>query len=739
MLNRSIVGAVVLLVLATSAILFLRNPFVREPDSVEPVPLMMKNPKDFITKFFSTERIKVHPSIPEYDLPLSPKDISNFDQVTKVFPFNSISREKLLKNGFLVVNWHGNDVIFAYKSLSESGIPIYVTSDSMLHLYHVQFDHLLSEIEENSLFPMLTELTEVLLRESQRQYDNLDGSLKEAARRNVAYFSVAMKLLDESYIPPSYVSKEVSEEINLIKGHQGFFKSPIFGYEEDYSQYVPRGHYTKSEILKKYFKAMMWYGRMAFLIKGGRIIPEEEARRLTIQASLIVAAMQVAKKENISGSEIWSEIYAVTSFFVGFVDDLTPYEYLQAIKEVFGTEFAPINLSETVMLDELRRKLLEMRTPLIFSGTGNCYAMELSPEELEECLKESMGMRFMGQRFVPDSYVFQKLVAPSVGSFTGEGSPFTLGYTPLGPTRVFPRGLDFMAVLGSEEALKILQGEGDVDYERYMENLEELREEFSGLNGSEWGKNLYWAWIYTLKALIEPRGEGYPSYMRTQAWERRQLHAALASWAELRHDTILYTKQSYTPLLTSAPVPIPNVTAYIEPVPEVYNRLSSLVEMTRTGLKELGFLNQTQEKALLQLKYVLDMSMEISKKELEMKQLSSDEVIFLEQFPDMLEMIVEGLDERSKSTVLVADVHTDQNSKLVLEEGVGNLDLIFVVVPTAEGYLFVAAGPSLSYYEFKQPMANRLTDETWKQMLEIKPPSRPKWISSFFESSPFGS
>jgi len=723
---------IALLLLVISAILLLRYPFIKESTPIEPVPLMMKNPRDLIKEFFSMKRVDVQPNVPEYALPLNPDDISNFDQVVEMFPLDPVAREKFLKNGFLVMNWYEDEVVTAYRLLSGYGMPIYVTSDSMLHLYHIQFDHLLSDIEENNLFPTLIELTDALLGESEEQYSSLDGPLKEAARRNVAYFSVAMKLLDESYRPPSYVSEEVSAEIKLIEEHQGFFKSPIFGYEEDYSQYVPRGHYTKSETLKRYFKAMMWYGRMAFLIKGGRTIPEEEARRLTVQASLIVTAMQVVKEENKSLSDIWSEIYAVTSFFVGFADDLTPYEYIQAIREVFGSEFVPENLSETAMLDELRGKLLEMRAPLIFSGTGNCYAVELSPEELDECLEESMGMRFLGQRFVPDSYVFQRLVAPSVGLFTGEGSPFTLGYTPLGPTRVFPRGLDFMAVLGSEEALRILHEEGDVDYERYTENLEDLRAEFSGLNESEWGRNLYWAWLYTLKALIEPRGEGYPSYMRTQAWERRQLHAALASWAELRHDTILYAKQSYTPLLASAPV-TPKGFVYVEPVPEVYSRLSSLVEMTRRGLKEMGFLNQTQEDRLLRLKNVLDMLVEVSKKELEMRPLDDEEAAFLEQLPDELEAIVEGLDERSKSTILVADVHTDQNSRLVLEEGVGNLDLLLVVVPTAEGKLIIAAGPSLSYYEFKQPMADRLTDEAWRQVLGTKPPNRPEWISCFFQ------
>ncbi|RLF50767.1 MAG: hypothetical protein DRN11_04040, partial [Thermoplasmata archaeon] len=42
------------------------------------------------------------------------------------------------------------------------------------------------------------------------------------------------------------------------------------------------------------------------------------------------------------------------------------------------------------------------------------------------------------------------------------------------------------------------------------------------------------------------------------------------------------------------------------------------------------------------------------------------------------------------------------------------------------------AGATLSYYEFKQPMEQRLTDEEWKEILQNSPPQRPAWISSFF-------
>ena len=61
--------------------------------------------------------------------------------------------------------------------------------------------------------------------------------------------------------------------------------------------------------------------------------------------------------------------------------------------------------------------------------------------------------------------------------------------------------------------------------------------------------------------------------MRTEAWQRKQLQTQLASWAELRHDTVLYAKQSYT-----AGVKCEYPTGYVEPYPETYARIKFFAE-----------------------------------------------------------------------------------------------------------------------------------------------------------------
>ena len=93
-----------------------------------------------------------------------------------------------------------------------------------------------------------------------------------------------------------------------------------------------------------------------------------------------------------------------------------------------------------------------------------------------------MGMRFMGQRFVPDSYVMSQLVSPAAGDYIGsrQPRPFTWVLVPLGEVRGYPRGLDVMSLLGSTRAMEILTEEGDTEYSHYREQYRNLEKEFSG-------------------------------------------------------------------------------------------------------------------------------------------------------------------------------------------------------------------------------------------------------------------
>jgi len=712
--------------------------------------------------------------MPAYSLPLDFKEITNFLSVSNEYLKDQRQRDILKNNGFIVVDEGKTDNITSfYKNILDKNIPIYVTSDTPLHLFHILFDETLKEIEEEIFYPDILAVTEKLLEKSEENYNKFDGYLKEAAKRNVAYFSVAMKLLNPDFSEPRYVQKWVEWETDEIEKHSGLPDYPtarekaLFKIPEDYSQYKPRGHYTRSENLKKYFKGMMWYGRMTFLMKGhekfGPVSPpakaltdRETAKIQTLQASLIsINSGKLKLDDDRNVSELWDRIYKVSAFYSGFSDDLTIYDYSETLRKVFGSEFTTKELKKEAKFTKFLLELSKLTPPTIYSGTGgagidpgNIEGHELtSVEQLDSILTKTMGLRFMGQRYIPDSYILGQLVSPAVGTVPRKiPERFTVVYIPderIQPDlhysiRGFPRGLDVFSVFGSTRAEKHIKDYTDDKYPKYYAQLKNLRTEFSNLTEKDWNRNLYWSWLYALKTLTGKRGKGYQTYQQTDAWLDRQLNTGLASWAALRHNTILYAKQSYTPVhvgITSynpSPTPPPPPKGLLEPLPEFYKNILTTSKMAYAGLKDLNVLTPSSEQKLTSLISLLENLYSICKKQVENKPLNDEDNRFLGNFAEKLKNSIGNIEDKGLKTTIIADVHTDINTKKCLEEASGYLDNLIVAYKRPAGDIVLAVGPILSYYEFKHPMSDRLTDETWREMLKSgKTPAKPEWIKSF--------
>jgi len=778
----------------------------------------VKGLRTFMASFYEPVVVNVAPKAAQYKLPL---DLGKVTNAAAIRPYlkRAAGLEGLLeKNGFGArpPGWH-DDIVKFYKSMKTSGTPIFITSDSLLHLYHIQFDETLKHIEETEFFQDALALSVGLQKESLRLYERLNGEEKEAARRCVGFFTVPAELLAKNTlrgtveaairhvnswparrawqkqrefsqkfanlieelqrrklirawdvhnkakllaglkklksqapggkvvptVVPAAVSDDVSAELALIEKHAGFAKSPLFNYKEDYSQYVPRGHYTRSENLKKYFKALMWYGRLTFLVKGKRpgstdvaLVTLKEARIQTKAAVMTASLLGTTRlKDGRRASEVWARMYQVTAYYVGLADDLTPHEYSDAMRATFGANFTTADLKDANKWFELRKRLAAMRPPEIYSGTGNLAgppANIASENDLAKALVATKGLRLMGQRYIPDSYMMGQLVYPTVGLFTGAGTPFTLVQSQGGPIRGFPRGLDVLAVLGSDRARAILKDLGDDQYRKYDATLARLREKFGGLSQKDWNRNLYWSWLYALKGLLDKPGQGYPTFMRSDAWLDKQVNAALGSWSQLRHDTILYAKQSYTMVATGMPLRPKMVEGYVEPVPEFYARLLALTRMTIRGLDMMKVLDRPAKARLVALEGIVARLLKLSLAELRNEKLTADDYAFIRSFGDRLKSAVAGVSTDGLQTTIIADVHTDANSGKVLEEGTGKLRPMYVAYPMPDGGVVIGCGPVFSYYEFKHPMRDRLTDEKWKTMLRPgRAPALPAWTSSF--------
>jgi len=675
----------------------------------------------------------------------SEREKFSLEGLRSIYQFSEKARELLRENGFVVTPGYKDEMYNVYVECKELNEPIFVTTDAVLHTSHIFFDYLLRILEMENLYDTAIALTDKMLDLSVEQYNEAkDAEIKEAARLNIGFFVVAKKQFNPEYKVKFNLEETVEKEIKNIKAHKGFQFRELLTYVkshsldatpyayEDYSQYVPRGHYTRNEKFKRYFNALMWYGRVDFKLKPGKKEPAiTHGRKMTLQALLMTDAL--LKDEE--AYRLWKKIYEPTVYFVGKTDDLYVDDYIEIIREVFSEGRTVDKYNDKAKLTAFIEKALKLRPPKILSGAAFGEDGEFSVS--------TKGFRFMGQRFIPDSYMFQQLVFGVKDlSYEGNKRPFTMEIIPYaGAVRAFPRGLDILAVLGSKRALEVLEEEGDTEYKYYYEQMNKLREEFALKKEEDWKQNLYWRWLYALLPLLEESEdkESLPAFMQNTAWMDKELQTALGSWAELRHDTILYAKQSYTGMAKGMPA-MPGLTyGYVEPCPEVYGRVEEMMRDLRNNLEALEITPEGISEKISAFENLLSKLKIISEKELMQKPLTDEEykliwniganLASMKSFSsEIMKKIGSSTDEKID---LVADVHTDPNTKQVLEEGVGSPFNIWVIIEDGKGKR-LCRGAVFSYYEFKHPMADRLTDEEWQEMQKKKKrPSQPGWTTSF--------
>ena len=155
------------------------------------------NPKYAMASYYSSEEVVIDSNVPQYELPLDLDLIVNFKNITSSFNINDDQKNLLEYNGFFVKDYgYTNDIIQPYKNMKSMDIPIFVTSDTLLHLYHIQFDEILKGIEEREFFDKILDISKKLFDQSKKDYQTFtDEDLKEAARRNIAFFGVGLSLL----------------------------------------------------------------------------------------------------------------------------------------------------------------------------------------------------------------------------------------------------------------------------------------------------------------------------------------------------------------------------------------------------------------------------------------------------------------------------------------------------------------------------------------------------------------
>lgn len=658
----------------------------------------------------------------------NPLSASFLDSVRKKYNLTSDELSLLSNNGFVVTERLSYESIGdAMKDIFHKDLPLFITTDAILHALHKSYDDVLRATEISYLNGLLEKSLENLHASwttLQHKYGS-NPSMQTMLNDVDIYLTVARKLVGQSAAPKRFENASIVNEImSYIRQEQpasiALFSSSQRLY--DFSQLKPRGHYTDDQTLREYFQAMMWIGRTEFMLlrPEGVVIPapsDEDIRRQVIDATLLCEAAK-----NDSTYETLSEIDRIMKYLVGESDNVT-LDNLHTLRMEWGIQDATALLDENAFSDFQNR----LKTKAFAFQRINSQILLSSPFDPTK-ITPPAAFLLLGQRFVIDSYVTGNVVYDKI-EFQGSEV-----------FRALPSGLDPLFALGNDASAQLLRTE--LERYHYGSNLAGLRYLIDSYDEDFWGSTLYNVWLRAIRTLNPPKNiSHFPSFMQTGAWWQEKINTQLASWAQLRHDNLLYAKQSYT---GGATCNYPHT--YIEPYPDFYLAIGSFAKKAFTEFSKVKQLNGIAGffDSMMNTMAFLE---SIAQKEIDGLPLSEIEVKFLKEtlvrggvcgpefygwYPNLF--YSKNFDNRD---FIVADVHTaptDASGNMVgwvLHAGTGNVNLGIITAPAEDGTLTAFVGPMLSYYEHVTTNFFRLTDQEWEKMYFAPSVVRPSWVNNY--------
>jgi hypothetical protein len=592
-----------------------------------------------------------------------------------------------------------------------------------LNAVHRSYDAILSRVEEASLAPRLTELLDAMRMQLANGSGRGFGSSAESDAD--VYLTVAASLLAGEELDPGSATNtgSVHELFADAMAASGLVTLTFLGVERDidFSQFEPRGHYLGVPELERYFRSMMWLGLMDLRLIETNPDGTQTFRRRQLELAYALRAL-IDADALVNHQRIDETIRA----FVGQPDNMTLPE-LDALLADLGLDSADglAGLGDQTIAQAIvdgGYGEQQISGHILANGTGGPIPLS------------SIFLLF-GRRYVVDSHVLSNVVHGRV------------------PYRMMPDPLDAaFGALANNQAATLLADE--LDSHQYAPQLGATRLLIDA-NGSEfWSKNLYNLWLGSLRALSpaedlsDPAALGLPSVVGTEAWGRRILNTQLASWAELRHDTLLYAKQSYT----DAPAcQFPD--AYVDPYPGFYAALATFGEMgaslvaSNPDLESIDGVDGLVTSYFEGLKDTASKLKELAEQELTGAPFTSEQMDFINSAVTESEncfldpdgwyprLVFEGLGTLldTKFDPTIADVHTqpaDEGGRIVgrvLHVGTGQARLMVVTANNCEGPQ-AYVGLASSYFERVTENFERLNDQDWSdELLQTTPPDVP-WM-----------
>jgi hypothetical protein len=692
--------------------------------------------------------------------------VGNTDHIVNMYrvKLDKSYMDRLTQNNFVIADLDTGhlQMFHLYEQNDYAVMPSFITTDLFLQAFHMYLSYTLKLLEEKKFVPALEDLTLGLYTAAMAHCKSKDGETAEIAEYNAAFYAVPYTLLTGKTLKvPTKYQKLYANEVKMSKdANQSGFRSEFlsYGYDDDFNDVImhynlhkPGGHYTRKPQMEAYFKAMMWLQKAYACRDKAR-----QLKRNIFTASLLNTAKSSKGKPLI---DVYASIFEPTALLVGESNNLSVMDIAQFLK---NEDIKDLSIA---LSDEIVEKTDKMLT-------GIAGRVVIKPKLQTSCPDK---INFMPQRYVIDAEVLQGL------SDTSFNAP-----------RAFPRGLDVFAALASAPANDVLDNfyKDKENWKQFPAELDKLQKKFNNFDG--WNKSVYNKWIEALLAL-QKSDRNYPAFMNTKAWDYKNLNTSLASWAELKHDFILYMEEPYAAewgddgsVLHFLPKPDVEV-GYVEPNILFWNKLDELVKLTGSTLAKHNLLDAGLKSRTAELQKFITFLIDVSEKELAKKPLTNEEYKTIKGIGGAVEsftlsVLDPKLDAKAlkdaegdkwnyitgpdRSIAVTANVYT-RNMPPVEGKGndlangtlyvaTGKANEIYVVVEI-NGYLYLTRGATFSYYEFVVPektsplpqdsrwttprffdrnwKSGRLTDKDW-QKTEADKSKRPpvqEWMKTVIE------
>ncbi len=632
---------------------------------------------------------------------------------------------------------------------------VFYSTDVFVHTLHKLFDKALSQIESHVLLPLTKGLI-AGLQEKIRPSIGLDSPTGKAALLAWQYLKVAEFLavlapdlntgVEENQTAEpdwktelqGYLAREdlgveesqsqlLAEEIGLVMGAGGPAESALFGYTEDYTQYNPRGHYTESARLKAYFRTMMYLSRLNFFLETSTPAAAEQTLKHGPSA-LLLAKTILADAEL---SNLWGRVFDPISFLIGESDDITLRTLRAAEPNLENLDLdAVLADGGLAYFSALSSKLPAPKIQGM--SVYNNSAAAPDPSQGDGLGEQPKGWRLFGQRFVPDSFWMDML------TFAVQPTQEPGNYRPM------PEGLDVAAVLGSDLAFRLQEPER-AGFPTYARLFPQVREEYKNRNTETWNRTFYNRYLDIVGSMLEFGKDPGLYYTTSPLWEIRSLQSGLGAWAELRHDTLLYSKSSNSENgsggdgLTWRTEPPPKEVPLVEPNLPFFYRMSETVKTLLEGLQRHRVLTEEALGRFSLFYSILNKVTAIVEIQARNVRLGDEDYAYFRNLPRNLWRCIVPYgnwvaDPDKFKIAVIADVHTDNDAGQALEVGIGKPVEMWVAVNDGWAGKRIMVGYVFSYYEFAQPMNDRLTDEKWRAFIysdasrEEHERRRPEWL-----------